>query len=86
MYDDALELFYIGKTSMSRCLGQRLYEYFGGGEICIPKAEWLDSARFLIVIAMPANSPFEAPALEEFLIRTLHPTANGTGRGPAYES
>jgi hypothetical protein len=86
MYDDALELFYIGKASMSRCLGQRLYEYFGGGEVCVPKFEWLHPARFLIIIAMPKESPFEAPALEEFLIRRLHPRINGTGRGPAYTS
>jgi hypothetical protein len=39
LYDEAIELFYIGKASMNRCLGQRLYEYFGSGDICVPKME-----------------------------------------------
>ena len=80
LYDDALDLFYIGKVSMNRCLGQRLYEYFGGGEICIPKIDWLQPARYVIIIAMSPELPFEAPALEEFLIRKLQPRINGTGK------
>lgn len=84
MYDEALELFYIGKSSMNRCLGQRLYEHFGGGDICVPQDEWLQPARFLVIIAMPKDSPFEAPSLEEFLIRTLHPRVNANGRDPAH--
>lgn len=80
LYDEALELFYIGKASMNRCLGQRLYEYFGGGASCVPKLEWLQPARYVINIAMPSEFPFEAPALEEFLIRKLQPRVNGTGK------
>jgi len=80
MYDDALDLLYIGKVSMNRCLGQRLYEYFGGGDVCVPKFDWLFPVRFLVIIAMPEDSPFEAPSLEEYLIRTLHPKSNVAGR------
>ena len=79
-FDDALELFYIGKASMSRCLGQRLYEYFGGGDTCIPKLDWLQPARYVVTVAMQPDLPFEAPSLEEFLIRTLQPRINGTGK------
>src|ERR1022692_1578510 len=66
-FDDAHDLFYIGKASMSRCLGQRLYEYFGGGDVCTPKFDWLQPARYVITVGMSPELPFEAPSLEEFL-------------------
>lgn len=80
IYDEALQLMYVGKVSMSRFFGHRLYEYFGNGDACVPKAEWLHPARFVINIAVPEEMPFEAPALEEFLIRKLQPPCNGTGK------
>lgn len=80
LYDDNLELLYIGKASMNRCLGNRLYEYFGSGPTCAPKAEWLKPVRYVLNIAVPADLPFEAPAIEEFLIRRLKPKSNGTGK------
>jgi hypothetical protein len=80
IYNGSLELLYIGKASMSRCLGNRLWEYFGCGAACAPKAEWLKPARFVITIAVPKEMPFEAPAIEEFLIRKLKPKSNGTGK------
>lgn len=79
LYDEALNLLYVGKASMNRRLGQRLYEYFGGGEVCHPRLDWLRPARYVIIVAMPAEFPFEAPALEEFLIRRLQPKLNGVG-------
>jgi hypothetical protein len=80
IYDETLQLMYIGKVSMSRFFGHRLYEYFGNGDTCTPKMEWLHPARFVINIAVPEEMPFEAPALEEFLIRKLQPPCNGTGK------
>ncbi len=80
LYDELLELLYIGKASMNRCLGYRLYDHFGGGGACIPKAEWLKPVRFVINIAVPKEMAFEAPGLEEFLIRKLQPKSNGTGK------
>jgi hypothetical protein len=50
MYGENLELLYIGKASMNRCLGNRLYEYFGSGTACTPKAEWLQQARYVVNI------------------------------------
>ena len=80
IYTDSFDLLYIGKASMNRCLGERLYERFGGGAACIPTEEWLQSARFVVTIAVPKTMPFEAPAVEEFLIRRLQPLSNGVGR------
>lgn len=79
IYCESLEIMYIGKASMNRCLGNRLYEYFGGGSACTAKADWLEPARFVINIAVPREMPFEAPAIEEFLIKRLKPKRNGTG-------
>jgi hypothetical protein len=81
LYGEDFELLYIGKTSMRRCLGERLYDHFGGdGGACAPREEWLKSVRFVINVAVPKELSFEAPAIEEFLIRKLQPKINGTGK------
>ncbi len=79
IYNINLELLYVGKASMNRNLGQRLYEYFGGGSVCLPRDPWPEPPRFVITIAVPEAMPFEAPALEEYLIGTLRPTYNTHG-------
>src|SRR4051812_19255536 len=35
IYSADCQLLYIGKASMNRSLGHRLYDYFGGGKTCI---------------------------------------------------
>ena len=80
IFNESLELLYIGKASMNRSLGYRLYDHFVGGRACAPRADWLLPARFVINIAVPKESPFEAPAIEEFLIRKLKPKSNATGK------
>jgi hypothetical protein len=80
IYSESLDLMYIGKASMNRYLGQRLGDYFGGSTTCIPKKNWLQTARFVINIAVPEETPFEAPALEEFLIKKLQPPWNAAGK------
>jgi hypothetical protein len=80
IYSDSFELLYIGKASMNRSLGYRLYDYFGGGPTCILKSDsWKQAPRFVVNIAVPTEMPFEAPALEEFLIRKLNPSTNVCG-------
>jgi hypothetical protein len=64
---------------MNRSLGYRLWEHFGGGPDCVLKQNWSQSPRFAINIAVPADMPFEAPALEEYLIRKLKPSGNTCG-------
>jgi len=80
MYSSSLDLIYIGKASMKRCIGQRLYEYFGDGPECIIKKEKLGSARVVVIAAVPKDMPFEAPALEEYLINLLQPPQNDLGK------
>ncbi|MBA4149329.1 MAG: GIY-YIG nuclease family protein [Verrucomicrobia bacterium] len=80
LYTDLLDLLYIGKSSMNQCFGRRLTAHFGSGSVCIPKDERLQSARFVVTIAVPESMPFEAPMLEEFLIRKLQPLVNGLGK------
>ena len=80
LYSEGFEILYIGKASMSRNLGKRLWERFGAGKTCRPKEEWLKPIRFVINIAVPKELAFEAPAIEEFLILKLRPKFNGTGK------
>ena len=65
---------------MNRRIGNRLYDHFGNGPDCIPKQDWLNPVRYFITIAVPSDLAFEAPALEEFLIKKLHPKLNATGK------
>lgn len=77
IYDASIKMIYIGKASV---IGNRLASYFGGGAECVFRQEWGIPPRFLRVIAVPLEMPFEAPALEEFLISNLHPELNTHGK------
>ena len=83
IFSDTLELLYVGKASMGSCLGKRLYTYFhyAAGQPCTLKhSTWTQEPRHLLTVAVPEATPFEAPALEEFLIARLHPSNNSVGR------
>lgn len=80
IYSESFDLLYVGKASMNRCLGQRLWDHFGGGETCIFKESWPQTPRFVVNIAVPEELSFEAPALEEYLIKKLQPLCNTVGR------
>jgi len=81
IYAGSFELLYIGKASMGRCLGQRLYDYFRAGECCVLQHDfWPQPPRFVINIAVPQAMPFEAAALEEYLIAGLQPICNINGK------
>jgi hypothetical protein len=41
---------------------------------------WSQPPRFFYAVAVPEQMPFEAPALEEFLIGRLQPPDNSVGR------
>ena len=73
IFDEGMVLLYVGKASMGSCIGARLGSYFGYApdkETCQPRHEWKKGQpRYIIAVAVPEDSPFEAPALEEFLIR-----------------
>lgn len=81
---DDLDLLYVGKASMKSTLGTRLNFYFSSTEdkrCRVNHDNWKNSPRYVVTIAVPREMPFEAPAIEEFLIRELGPPENAKGRG-----
>ena len=74
MLPDENTVNYVGKTSMSSNFGSRLGSYFGYTDDrkgCRLWHEWETKPRFLLTIAVPETMEFEAPALEEYLIREI---------------
>ena len=75
-------LLYVGKASMSDCIGGRLSNYFGADKAtgqCRVRHEWSTGPRYVATLAVAQNMPFEAAALEEFLIQRLPTTDNTRG-------
>jgi len=83
IFDDRLNLLYIGKASMGNFLGNRLAGYFGYADdrqTCkIWHDNWTKQPRYIMTIAVPKDMPFEAPALEEYLVTSLQPCDNTKG-------
>lgn len=81
--DIELNVLYIGKSSMQGSVGARLSSYFvyGDDRSCNFKHEpyWTSRPRFVWTVAVPESTRFEAPALEEYLIRELRPRDNTRG-------
>jgi hypothetical protein len=87
MLDAEESVLYVGKASVNSSLGARLGAYFQYGDDRRCKFRFQDYwlpliPTYVVTIAVPDDSPFEAPALEEFLIRELGPPRNTVG-GPA---
>jgi len=81
VYSEAFDILYVGKASMGKNIGDRLWTYFGNGDKCVLKHDtWPKTPRFLVNIAVPDEMPFEAPALEEYLIGALKPPWNALGK------
>lgn len=83
------DLLYIGKASMNNSIGARLGEYFGSDndlKTCKVKnsSGWTLEPHSFITVAVPIDCSFEAPALEEFLIKRfgklLPDNTVGTGK------
>lgn len=77
-----MKLLYIGKASMNSCMGARLSSWFWGDcdSECKVQGKWSEGPFFVQTLAMPAGLEFEAPALEEYLIREINPPDNTAGR------
>jgi hypothetical protein len=79
-------LLYIGKASMNSSMGGRLAHWFHydtswrGCRVVHPG--WSERPAYLATIAVPRDMGFEAPALEEYLIKRLNPLDNAIGGGP----
>ena len=72
MLPNEISINYIGKTSMKQNFGSRLGSYFTYADdkkTCRVNGDWKTQPRFLLTIAVPKSMEFEAPALEEYLIR-----------------
>jgi len=83
IFSESLDLLYVGKASMSSNIGSRLATYFHYGEareMVLQHSGWSQPPRFFYAVAVPEQMPFEAPALEEFLIGRLQPPDNSVGR------
>lgn len=84
IFDEDLNLLYVGKSSMNNSIGSRLSSYFGfeTDKSCLIKQPtgWSQSPRFVQAIAVPEGMRYEAPALEEYLIMKLTPPDNTKGK------
>jgi hypothetical protein len=73
-------LLYIGRASMGTTIGGRLGTYFAGKTECrLLSTDWTERPTYVATIAVPPGLSFEAPALEEYLIRCLNPCDNNLG-------
>lgn len=82
LFGEELQTVYVGKASLRNTLESRLGSYFGHEKIdgtCRFYHSWKFAPRYLVTVAVPEESRFEAPALEEFLIEKLRPTDNKAG-------
>lgn len=81
--DGELNVIYVGKSSMNSFLGARLSSYCRYDEFrnCeLKHSGWTVKPRYVWTAGMPEELAFEAPALEEYLIRKLQPTDNMAGK------
>jgi hypothetical protein len=83
IFDKAGKLLYVGKSSV---IGGRLSKYFQYEQprtevkMCKIVDDWGgETPMYVVAVAVPDSSTFEAAALEEFLIGRLHPCVNKMG-------
>jgi len=76
------EVLYVGKASCNHTIGQRLAAHFVAGPDGEAKCthDWWGEVRYVCTIGFPEGRAFEAPALEEYLIKELKPRLNTHGR------
>ncbi len=80
---DQEEVLYVGKASCKQCMGNRL-----GAHFCYAadkkrgqaKTRFFQDVRYIAVVPVPVGRAFEAPALEEFLVKQLQPPLNTQGK------
>lgn len=74
IFDKNKELLYIGKVSMNHNIGGRLGSYFSYAKDkinCKVNHEWSSNPEYIVTVAVPEGMSFEAPALEEYLIKNF---------------
>lgn len=81
IYTASDELLYIGKASNKHVMGFRLgaiWHLNADKTAYIPRGDW-GGKKPQIIRTIPVREPYEAPSLEEFLIRELRPPCNTIG-------
>lgn len=78
------QIIYVGKASNNNFIGPRLGAYFKRGNeeksTGVPKVKYYKDVRYLVTIPVPEDRAFEAPAIEEYLIKELNPPLNVIGK------
>jgi excinuclease UvrABC nuclease subunit len=84
--DEQGMLLYVGKASFRNSIAARLSTYCmfeaGKGTPCRLNHQWKTKPRYVVTVAVPEETRFEASAVEEFLITRLEPPENSIGIGP----
>lgn len=82
MFSETMALLYIGKSS--RTISSRLSSCYGfeTDRTCRVRGQWKALPRYVVAVAVPADSPWEAASLEEYLIFKLRPSTNRNGLPP----
>jgi hypothetical protein len=85
VFDDKIDLIYLGKTPQNSFLEARLDSCFGSRteRSCRLIGEWRIQPRYVLTVAVADDSTWEAAAMEEFLINTLSPALNERGQSSA---
>jgi hypothetical protein len=84
--DAHARVLYVGKADN---FGRRLGGYFAyaSDRTCKVKHKtWSEQPRYVVMVAVPTSSPFEAGALEGFLIDSLRPPDNILGKAELAEA
>jgi len=71
------QITYIGKASANSCIGARLNPRFDPK--WNPRSHESQGCVYITTIALPRELAFEAPAIEEYLIRELSTRSNTIG-------
>jgi excinuclease UvrABC nuclease subunit len=82
--DEQQQILYVGKASYNNFIGPRLGAYFKRGNEekseGIINNDFYRDVRYLVTIPVHEDRAFEAPAIEEFLIKELNPPLNVIGK------
>jgi len=75
--DSSKNITYIGKASFNNCIGGRLNSRFNTK--WTPKKPESEGCVYITTIALPKELAFEAPAIEEYLLKKLTTRSNKVG-------
>ena len=79
IFSETSELLYIGKASMSSNIGYRIGAKYSSKTFESRNTKFSEGTQ-MATIALPEDRSFEAPSIEEFLIKKLNPKLNAVGK------